>query len=567
MASNSSLCALCDLRHFTISSTHWCPECEEALCINCKEHHSLSKSSRNHHVIPISEYISLPSCIANIDLFCTYHNEKYLQYCVKHACPICYKCIKEHGKCSELILLEELTHEVKSSEVFRDMEQSLKDIMININRIREDRKSNSELIHHKKKQIIEEVSRLKSQIIQRLDKLQEDLIEDLHKVENECCVKIASIVSSVNDQDEEIIQCNTEIENMKKYASDIQAFLGMREIQKKITKNEKCIESMVVNKKIERVDLEYTIDASIQDFLINVMTFGSITIKKSPTNCNDLVSKKNRQAQILATEKENVHNIKLILKRNLKTSCGNTMGGCVTDKGTYLFTNYVISGERLVALTAGGKFKCNIPWSNQCSSFDLVCIDDNTVAITTGESEEKTGVIIFDLTKRINKHFVALPTTPFGITYDGKSLICCCATEEIHVISCTDYSITTITNTVLPVFSYIATHVDRILYTNPMENKVTCCLYSGQLVWEFKNENVLRTPQGITVDEKGNVFVVGLKSQNILVIARDGKSYKEIKTTHYGLPQPSTIFFDKIRKQMLVTNEDSFAHLYDISFS
>ncbi|CAC5389888.1 unnamed protein product [Mytilus coruscus] len=360
MATNASLCALCDLRHLTTLSTHWCPECEEALCINCKEHHSLSKSSRNHHVIPISEYINLPSCIANIDLFCTYHNEKYLQYCVKHECPICYKCIKEHGKCSELILLEELTLEVKSSEVFRDMEQSLKDVMLNINRIREDMKSNSELIQNKKKQIIEEVSRLKSQIIQLLDKLQEGLIEDLHKVENECCVKIASIVSSVNDKDEEIIQCNIEIENIKKYASDIQAFLGMREIQKKIIKNEKGSESMIVNKKIERVDLEYTTDAKIQDFLINVKTFGSITIKNSPTTCNDLVRKKNRQAQILATEKENVHNINLNLKQNIKTSCRLTRGGCVTDKGTYLFTNYEFGSERLVALVAGGKFKCNI---------------------------------------------------------------------------------------------------------------------------------------------------------------------------------------------------------------
>ncbi|CAC5423578.1 unnamed protein product [Mytilus coruscus] len=409
MATNASMCALCDLRHLTTLSTYWCPDCEEALCINCKEHHSLSKSFRNHHVIPIAEYINLPSCIANMDFFfCAYHNEKYLQYCVKHECAICYKCIKEHGKFSELVLLEELTHEVKSSEAFRDMEQSFKDVTININQIREEMKSNSELIQNRKKQIIEEVSPLKSQIIQRLEKLQEGMIQDLNKVENECCVKIASIVSRVNDQDKEISQCNTEIQNIKKYASDIQAFLKMREIQRKITKNEKCIESMVVYKKTEKVDLDYTIYAQIQDFLISVKTFGLIAIKNCPPDCIKLVRKKNRQAQILATEKEDVHNIKLILKQNLKTSCENTTGGYVTDKGTYLFTYYVINEERPVALTAGGKFKCNIPLSNPYSSFELVCIDDNTVAMTTRESNEKTGVIIFDLTKRKNKHVIAL---------------------------------------------------------------------------------------------------------------------------------------------------------------
>ncbi|CAG2244145.1 unnamed protein product [Mytilus edulis] len=150
MATNQSLCAICDLRHLTTSSTHWCPECKEALCINCKEHHSLSKSSRAHQVIPISAYNNLPSFIANIDLFCSYHNEKYTQYCVKHECPICYKCIKAHGSCKGVTVLEDLTLDIKTSDVFRDMEQGLTDIMGNISRIREDRESYVKIIRDKR---------------------------------------------------------------------------------------------------------------------------------------------------------------------------------------------------------------------------------------------------------------------------------------------------------------------------------------------------------------------------------------------------------------------------------
>ncbi|CAG2247767.1 unnamed protein product [Mytilus edulis] len=237
MATNTSLCAICDLRHLTTSSTHWCPECEEALCFDCKEHHILSKASRGHHIIPISDYNDLPPFIANIELFCTYHNEKYLQYCVKHEVPICYKCIKEHGNCGGLTLLEDLASDVKSSEVFRDMEQTLKDIMVNISRIRENRESNIKTVKDKKKQIIEDVRRLKREINLHLDKLQDNLMKELNKVEAECCEKMKLIVSSLNDQDKEIVQCNVEIENIKTFASDIQAFLGIRDIQKNIIKN------------------------------------------------------------------------------------------------------------------------------------------------------------------------------------------------------------------------------------------------------------------------------------------------------------------------------------------
>lgn len=64
-----------------------------------------------------------------------------------------------------------------------------------------------------------------------------------------------------------------------------------------------------------------------------------------------------------------------------------------------------------------------------------------------------------------------------------------------------------------------------------------------------------------------NVFVVGLESKNILVIVTGKATKREIETTYYGLPKPRTIFFDKIRKQLLVTNEDSFVHLYNITHS
>ncbi|CAC5399681.1 unnamed protein product [Mytilus coruscus] len=150
MATNTSVCAICDLRHVTSRSIHWCPDCEEALCTECSEHHGLSRGTRNHKTILISQYQSLPTFVTDIQQFCIYHNEKYQQYCMKHECPICYKCIKEHGKCTEVISLEDVISEVKSSELLRDLEQSLEVVPENIKRIREDREDNVKSIQNSK---------------------------------------------------------------------------------------------------------------------------------------------------------------------------------------------------------------------------------------------------------------------------------------------------------------------------------------------------------------------------------------------------------------------------------
>ncbi|CAC5401295.1 unnamed protein product [Mytilus coruscus] len=388
-------------------------------------------------------------------------------------------------------------------------------------------------------------------------------MKELDKIEEECCKKIESIVSSLNNQIKEIIHCNQEIESMKKYASDIQVFLGKREILKNIAKNEHCIQSIVQKRNVDTVGLDCSIDAKIQDFPTNVKTMGFIMVNSRPSEGIKLVRKKDRQAQILVTEEtRSVNNIQLNFRQKLKTACVETKGCCVTVNSGYIFTDY--NDDKLVALNSYGTTEYNIKLTDSYASYNLACIDNNTVAETTGIAE-KECVLIIDLTTRKVKRFVELPGTPFGISFDGKSLIYCCSGNYLYMISCLDFSCTNIQNTLMSPDSYIATHGGKIFYTVPYDSKVSC-LYNGKLVWEFKNESVLKNPGGIAVDDKGNVFVVGIGSKNIVVISTDGKQYKEIQTKKYGLTNPSTIFFDSIRKQMIVSNDDNFAHIYDISY-
>ncbi|VDI64531.1 Hypothetical predicted protein [Mytilus galloprovincialis] len=229
------------------------------------------------------------------------------------------------------------------------------------------------------------------------------------------------------------------------------------------------------------------------------------------------------------------------------------------------FTDYDNNQEKLVGLNSNDETEYAIKLSKSYSAFDLVYIDDKTVAVTIGYSNGKVGVLIVDLTTQKIKRFIDLPDSPFGITFDGESLIWCCTSTAIFRICCTDYSFTKYTSRLMSQFPYIATHGDRIIYTAPSKNTVSC-LNKRKLVWKFKNETILKKPGGITVDDKGNVFVVGIESKTIVVISPDGKQYKQIQTEDCGLTEPSTIFFDNRRKQLLITNINSFAHLYDVSY-
>lgn len=571
MATNTSVCAICDLRHVTSESLHWCPECEEALCTECSEHHSLSKGTRSHKTIPISQYQSLPTFVTDIQQFCIYHNEKYQQYCITHACPICYKCIKEHGKCTDVIPLEDVIGEIKSSELFLDLEQSLKDVLGNIKRIREDRENNVRSIKTQKKNITIKIDNIKTQIIQHLEKLKESIMKELEQTYDKHNFRIESIISSLQNQEQEIKHCSTEFENITKYASDLQTFLGMREIQSKVTDNEKRLSSMNKNKSLHNVEIQLAIDKKIQEILTSMAKFGSIIIKENLSACTDIAIKKSRQAQIsVPIRMQPINTISVDFKQMLDTKCLRSTGCTQTRAGEYLLTDYGDMNVSIVKLNVQGKTKKVYHLVTPHSAFDIVCIDDNTVAVTTGcpadvGQQHEAGICIVDLIKGRVTQFIELPGYPFGITSNGISLICCVQDKEIHVISCTDYRITTIPNTVLTESSYVSTYVKKIFYTSPKENKIYCCLFDGTPVWNF-TDNILRTPCGISSDSRGNIFVAGCISGNVIVISSDGKQCKQILNEENGPYDPCAVFVDKQRNQLLVTESSTIAFLFDISY-
>ncbi|CAG2223811.1 unnamed protein product [Mytilus edulis] len=176
MATNTSICGICSLRKITLTSNFWCPQCEEALCDECRDHHKLLKVTQSHIPIPLSDYKSIPSFISDIQQSCIYHNEQYQQYCLEHALPICYKCITDHRKCN-VTTLEKVIDNVKTSEQFLDLESRIEDLLQNIDQIKKDRHSNVTKIEETKTRLVQEIRHKRAEINKRLDNLEKHIIK------------------------------------------------------------------------------------------------------------------------------------------------------------------------------------------------------------------------------------------------------------------------------------------------------------------------------------------------------------------------------------------------------
>ncbi|OPL33645.1 hypothetical protein AM593_01602, partial [Mytilus galloprovincialis] len=129
MASNWNVCGVCELRNTSKQSVIWCSDCEEGLCDNCKDHHSLSKGSRNHGTVTIAEYQKVPSNVIQIAQSCKKHDQKYQIICKTHDCPCCKRCVVEdHNKCEDLKDIDDVIKGIKSSNVFQDIEKTMNEL-------------------------------------------------------------------------------------------------------------------------------------------------------------------------------------------------------------------------------------------------------------------------------------------------------------------------------------------------------------------------------------------------------------------------------------------------------
>ncbi|XP_063398529.1 uncharacterized protein LOC134683270 [Mytilus trossulus] len=555
MASSSPLCGVCVQSNITKPSTIWCFECDEGLCSECKDHHSRSKGTRKHDTLPISEYQKIPRDIVKISQTCGNHNEKYTFYCKKHECLCCGSCIVEnHMECRDFDKLVDVVQNTKVSNAFYEIEQSLSEISDNIQIIQNNREHNLKRLSEKKMQIEKEIEQARITINTHLDKIQDDIIKRLNEIEVNESKIIREMLNVLKENENEINESRTNIKNIKQHATDLQTFISMKELEKKVASKNEFLQSLINSENFKNCELSYTANAAMQYLDNHIKTFGEVeTVTKS---CDVVLKqRKDKQAQIMmphlsSTLVENV-NVKLHKTINIKGQF--IRGCCMLPDGKMAFSSYINHGSAVRVFNCHGTkdFEVITP----TYAFDVAYIShDNTLAVTSGGSHAKC-ITIIDIQSKQMKKTVPVNCYYYGIAVTDGNFICSAAGKGIQLINPHNNSTSDLVrDDKIPDLSYVTMFDDKIYHTNNQANSVTCYDLQGTVEWTFQNERVLRGLRGVAVDNDGNVYVVGELSKNVVVISTDGHQYKEIATVSDGLSQPISLDYNRKTNQLLVSN-------------
>jgi hypothetical protein len=142
--------------------------------------------------------------------------------------------VKNHSDCKNVTIIEEIIKNVKTSSMINETEHLIKEMIENIGIIRRNREANSSAVKYQKRIIENEKQELRTKINNHLDKLQENLMKKLTEAETHVTEETGELLVSLDEKQKELIEYQTNIVNIKKYASDLQTCLAVKQIEKDV---------------------------------------------------------------------------------------------------------------------------------------------------------------------------------------------------------------------------------------------------------------------------------------------------------------------------------------------
>ena len=474
--------------------------------------------------------------------------------------------VETHRDCLDVIIIENIVKDMKKSEIFNDIEELIKEMTEAIGKIRQNRETNSSVVREQKIIVENEIQGVRTKINNHLDKLQEDLMKELSGVEKQNTDETRDLMVSLDEKQKELAEYQTNIVNIKKYASDLQTYIAVKQLEKDVETQDTCLQAIVNSDSLNHTKLSCKIDTALRTINTSIQKFGEVVVETKPCEMT-FARKKDRQAQMMVagiSALMSVDNIQLTLKQKIKIK-GTIIRGCsLLPEGKMVLSCYNANIVRFINTEGAELFQIG---KNKTGSrtYDTVYVKDaNSVVVSSGR-ENYSCITIIDIERRVVMSTISMDTLIFGMAIRGRTIYYCTLDKGIMMLNLSDKSVSDIINSNMTGVYYVATSGEKLYYSNCNSHTVTCCDLHGTTQWEFKDERVMQCPLGISVDNDGNVYVVGYNSNNVVVFSPDRQRHRQVLSGMDGIVNPTVLDYDKSTNKLLVVNSSINAFLIDVT--
>ncbi|XP_063418519.1 tripartite motif-containing protein 16-like [Mytilus trossulus] len=549
-------CGPCSVDDVIKNAWRWCTSCEEGICEDCEHVHRRSKSSRNHRVISIEDYSKIEHF--SISQICEQHGENLEWFCKCHDEVLCVVCVpSKHKACSDVLPISANSANARQSSALSDLEEKIEGNLCNVKQCIKNRESATKEIKRQELEVKTMIIETRQKLNGQLDKLQEKMLHELRSTADTCKSKYIKILENLKSTEEMLTKLRQETEHMKQFSSDIQVFLGTRQVNKRIIHKVESTKREIGAAK--DYELKVSIDRLIEKLSIDVEEFGKLTVLESAVNLNFWDTKIDQaQIEINVPITESISDIKPQLINSFQMSSErnlNVTSCLILPNGNLLIANST-KNSNLKEYSYTGEHIRDIPISGWLNDIVLIDLDRIVVTYTNTSFLEIRNNNTFNVEKKIS-----LQKYCWGVSHaDGKLYVV--HGDSIQVLDLSGRQLKTIKTASTSVSRIFASR-DRIVYSDWESNTVHCRNLNGDEIWQFVNDSI-KFPVGVKADNSNNIYVVGYTSNNLTVIQHDGKDSRTLLTESDGLNRLNAVFFDKDKRTLLISTIGGKVLLYKL---
>ncbi|XP_071121612.1 uncharacterized protein [Mytilus edulis] len=548
--STKILCGPCGYEDNIKHAKKWCTNCEEGFCEDCEKVHRSTKMSRNHTLISVSDYQKIKDVA--ISQTCVGHGKRYELYCSVHDKPLCIDCVDKHKNCSQLVSLDEVAANAKQSSALADLEDTINGALLNVGKFIKNQETKDKEFDKQESLIKTTIQKTREKLNQHLDLLEQKLIQDLSTKTFNCKSAYGKMLNQLNLANQKLSQLKEETETMKEMASDIQVFLGTREIDKTVSDEIQSIKCIINNTKYFEINME--IDSSITSLLNCVNRLGIISVEErySELEFQD-VKLDQAQKQIYAStgNGHRVVDVKLQQRINIKRTGMNILvSGClILPSGNILIANFLRDNE-IIEYDGKGQYVRYVSCSGK--PYYLTLIDPDRFAVTY------LGMSKIDIIHLRNTqvHKITTKNECRGISYQDGLLFVVMAEIGIVLLDLSGKIIDTLAIDSQRVYTITTAH-DRIYYTKEKENTINCMSLTGQEIWVHQNKSIT-WPRCISVADNKDLFIICYKSNNLSIINQNGQESKILLKETGDWIKPRALYYSNDRKELLICSDEGW---------
>ncbi|XP_053390788.1 uncharacterized protein LOC128553638 [Mercenaria mercenaria] len=538
-------CSPCLANNRNREAVKYCVECQGYYCQSCADVIHMIPGLKGHTLLDNSNYKSsgLPAGLPAVPTErCSIHETKIVDmYCGNHDEVGCTTCMAlNHRSCADVQSIPDIIDSKFQTTDVDKLHQKLQDMKIMMEKIMKTRQ-----------RLLEDLKKSKTEAVMAIKKFRKDMETILEQVEKESIKELEmKFIEEESKLLEEKKTAETELDGLKEAVNDLkksegnkaQQFVSMKMSLKSIAETEDVSRSLQTS---VDADISFSFDPAILEFLQQLKTFGSVR----HVSTTDLRSPRTTVYSVKRIENLNIR------AQNDKDTC-RVFGSCLTEDGSLLLADYSnnkIKRADIVKLSVTDY--CWVPagpFGVCCTSKSeaAVCLDNNTIQfVSLGKQMTPTRQM------KLNHYCfgIGYKDAKLYITDNGQSL-------DIHDIAGNILQPVTRGNAGKNLFSNSRTvafsDVDDKLFVASWRKGLVIMDGQGKHCQTF-TDSELNTVSSVCTDRRGNLFVSGCDSNNVIQLGRDGKKMGVIVKSSDGLKCPLSLCFDTRQCKLAITQESS----------